>query len=137
MPDQLEAFKLAERTGIRNRTMFAVLVIASLVGILSSLILYPYTIYSEGVAAGSEADSCRWRRYIQLFVFVVSESETHGLAGNLCARLSLRCECGHHFSAFTFCVVSVASSGLCYRCRSGDNGRDMVSPCFWRWSQSG
>ena len=34
--------------------MFIVLVIASLVGILSSLILYPYTIYSEGVAAGSE-----------------------------------------------------------------------------------
>ena len=54
MPDQLEAFKLAERTGIRNRTMFMVLVIASLVGILSSLILYPYAIYREGVAAGSE-----------------------------------------------------------------------------------
>ena len=54
MPDQLEAFKLAERTGIRNRTMFTVLVIASLVGILSSLILYPYAIYREGVAAGSE-----------------------------------------------------------------------------------
>lgn len=54
MPDQLEAFKLAERTGIRNRTMFGVLVIASLAGILSGLILYPYAIYSEGVAAGSE-----------------------------------------------------------------------------------
>ncbi len=54
MPDQLEAFKLAERTGVRNRTMFTVLVIASLVGILSSLILYPYAIYREGVAAGSE-----------------------------------------------------------------------------------
>ena len=54
MPDQLEAFKLGERTGVRNRTMFIVLVIASLVGILSSLILYPYAIYREGVAAGSE-----------------------------------------------------------------------------------
>jgi hypothetical protein len=54
MPDQMEAFKLAERTGIRNRTMFIVLVIASIVGIESSLILYPYTIYKEGVAAGSE-----------------------------------------------------------------------------------
>ena len=54
MPDQLEAFKLAERTGGRNRTMFTVLIIASLVGILSSLILYPYAIYREGVAAGSE-----------------------------------------------------------------------------------
>ncbi len=54
MPDQLESFKLGERTGVSNRTMFTVLVIASLVGILSSLILYPYTIYREGVAAGSE-----------------------------------------------------------------------------------
>ena len=54
MPDQLEAFKLAERTNIRNRTMFTVLIIASIIGILSSLILYPYAIYREGVAAGSE-----------------------------------------------------------------------------------
>ncbi|MBI1928297.1 hypothetical protein HYR99_29140 [Candidatus Poribacteria bacterium] len=54
MPDQLEAFKLAERTRISNRTMLIVLVIASIVGIESSLILYPYTIYKEGVAAGSE-----------------------------------------------------------------------------------
>jgi hypothetical protein len=54
MPDQLEAFKLAERTRIRNRSMFWALVIASIAGILSSLILYPYTIYKEGVAAGSE-----------------------------------------------------------------------------------
>ena len=34
--------------------MLIVLVIASIVGIESSLILYPYTIYKEGVAAGSE-----------------------------------------------------------------------------------
>ena len=54
MPDQMESFKLAERTGIRSRTMFIVLIIASIVGIESSLILYPYTIYKEGVAAGSE-----------------------------------------------------------------------------------
>ncbi len=54
MPDQMEAFKLADRAGIRNRTMLIVLVIASVVGIESSLILYPYTIYKEGVAADSE-----------------------------------------------------------------------------------
>ncbi len=54
LPDQLESFKLAERTGIRNRTMFIALIIASIVGIESSLILYPYTIYKTGVAAGSE-----------------------------------------------------------------------------------
>ncbi|MCZ6676971.1 MAG: hypothetical protein O7E52_06950 [Candidatus Poribacteria bacterium] len=53
MPAQMEAFKLGERTGIRNRTMLIVLVIASIVGIESSLILYPYTIYKEGVEPGS------------------------------------------------------------------------------------
>lgn len=54
MPDQLEAFKLGNRTGIRNRTMFVVLLIASMAGILSSLLIYPYTIYKTGVAANAE-----------------------------------------------------------------------------------
>lgn len=54
MAHQLEAFKIAERTHIPTRTMFIVLIIASMVGIESSLWLYPYTIYKEGVAAGSE-----------------------------------------------------------------------------------
>ena len=54
MPHQLEAFKIADRTGIRNRTMLIVLIIACLVGIQSSLWLYPYIIYKEGVAGGSE-----------------------------------------------------------------------------------
>ena len=54
MPDQLEAFKLADRTGIRNRTMFVVLLIASIVGIESSLLIYPYAIYKTGVAANAE-----------------------------------------------------------------------------------
>lgn len=54
MPDQLEAFKLANRAGIRNRTMFVVLLIASIVGIESSLLIYPYTIYKTGVAANAE-----------------------------------------------------------------------------------
>ena len=54
MPEQMESFKLAERSGIQNRTMLIVLILASIVGIGSSLILCPYTIYKEGVAAGSE-----------------------------------------------------------------------------------
>ena len=54
MPDQLEAFKLANRSGIRNRTMLVVLLIASIVGIESSLLIYPYTIYETGVAANAE-----------------------------------------------------------------------------------
>ena len=54
MPHQMEAFKLAERTRISNKTMFFLLIIACIVGIESSLVLYPYVIYKEGVAAGSE-----------------------------------------------------------------------------------
>jgi hypothetical protein len=54
MPHQMEAFKLAERAQINNRTMFFLLVLACAVGIVGSLVLYPYVIYKEGVAAGSE-----------------------------------------------------------------------------------
>ena len=54
MPEQMEAFKMAERTGIKNRTMLIVLVIACAVGIKSGLTLYPYIIYKEGIAAVSE-----------------------------------------------------------------------------------
>ena len=54
MPDQLEAFKLAELTGIRNRGMFVALVIASIVGVVSTLILFPYAVYDEGIVSGSE-----------------------------------------------------------------------------------
>ncbi|MBM3241751.1 hypothetical protein FJZ31_36210 [Candidatus Poribacteria bacterium] len=54
MPHQMEAFKLAERAQINHRTMFFLLVLACAVGIVGSLVLYPYVIYKEGVAAGSE-----------------------------------------------------------------------------------
>ena len=54
MPHQLEAFKIADRARISNRTMLIVLVIACVVGIESSLWLYPYVIYKEGVAGASE-----------------------------------------------------------------------------------
>ena len=54
MPDQLEAFKLAELTGIRNRTMFVALVIASVVGVVSTLLLFPHAVYDEGIVSGSE-----------------------------------------------------------------------------------
>ena len=71
MPDQMEAFKLAERTGIRNRTMLIVLIIASIVGIESSLILYPYTIYKEGGCGGFGADSLRRCGGVQFPVLLV------------------------------------------------------------------
>ena len=54
MPHQLEAFRIADRVRISNRTMLVVLIRACIVGIQSSLWLYPYVIYKEGVAGGSE-----------------------------------------------------------------------------------
>jgi hypothetical protein len=54
MPFQLEAFKIAERARIESRTMFRVLLLACATGIISSLVLYPFLIYREGVAAASE-----------------------------------------------------------------------------------
>ena len=81
MPDQMEAFKLGDRTGIRNRTMLIVLVIASIVGIESSLILYPYIIYKEGVAAGSEQiHSGGMEAYTFLASRLVNPEETDLLA---------------------------------------------------------
>ena len=54
MPHQLEAFKIADRVRISNITMLAVLIIACITGVGSSLFLYPYAIYKEGVAGASE-----------------------------------------------------------------------------------
>ena len=53
MPEQMEAFKMADRAGIKNRTMLIVLVVACVVGIKSGLILYPYIIYREGIMAAA------------------------------------------------------------------------------------
>ena len=110
MPDQLEAFKLAERTGIRNRTMFIVLVIASLVGILSSLILYPYAIYREGVAAGSEqihaggADT-----YNFLSSWLVSPKPTDWLATSvLCLAFAVNLGIMFLRSRFVWCPLHPA-----------------------------
>lgn len=54
MPFQLEGFKIAERAGINNRTMFRALLVACVAGIISSLVLYPLLIYREGVISASE-----------------------------------------------------------------------------------
>ena len=81
MPDQLEAFKLADRTGIRNRTMFAVLLIASIVGIESSLLIYPYTIYKTGVAANAEQiHSGGLETYTFLSSWLITPESTNWLA---------------------------------------------------------
>lgn len=54
MPHQIEAFKLAERSGADNRAMFRALVVAGVVGVVGSLALYPALITREGVPAAAE-----------------------------------------------------------------------------------
>lgn len=54
MPHQMEAFKLAERSRTENRAMFSALVIAGVVGVVGSLILYPVLITKEGVPGAAE-----------------------------------------------------------------------------------
>jgi len=54
MPFQLEAFKIAEKAKINNRTMFRALLVACAAGIIFSLLLYPFLIYREGVISASE-----------------------------------------------------------------------------------
>ena len=134
MPDQLEAFKLGERTGIRNRTMFGVLVIASLVGILSSLILYPYAIYSEGVAAGSEQIHAGGADTYNFPFFVVSESKNRriGWRPRCSDSPSLRMW-GIIFLRSRFVWLSVASRRICYRRCAGDKRMSSGFRCFWRW----
>jgi len=54
MPHQMEAFKLAERSHMSNRAMFQALVLAGVVGVMGSLLLYPALITKEGVPGAAE-----------------------------------------------------------------------------------
>lgn len=54
MPHQMEAFKLAERVRLGERSMLIALAIAGATGVVGSLILYPTLIYKEGVPAVAE-----------------------------------------------------------------------------------
>jgi len=50
----MEAFKLAERSHMSNRAMFQALVLAGVVGVMGSLLLYPALITKEGVPGAAE-----------------------------------------------------------------------------------
>ena len=51
MPHQLEAFKIAERTGLSSRSVLWLLLLAAFIGILSSFVIFPYTLYRYGAEA--------------------------------------------------------------------------------------
>ena len=53
MPNQLEAFKLAERTKINTKRLVPVIMIATLVGTLASFWAYLHVLYKEGADAAT------------------------------------------------------------------------------------
>lgn len=53
MPNQLEAFKLAERTKINTKRLVPVIMIATLVGTLASFWAYLHVLYKEGASSAT------------------------------------------------------------------------------------
>jgi hypothetical protein len=51
MPHQLEGFKIAERTGLPNRTALGALLLATLSGILAAFAIFPEVLYRYGAEA--------------------------------------------------------------------------------------
>ena len=55
MPHQLEAFKIAERSGLSSRGIFWLLLLASVVGLVSAFIIFPATLYYYGAETRAAA----------------------------------------------------------------------------------
>jgi len=53
MPNQLEAFKLAERTKINNKRLVFVMMLATVVGVLASFWSYLHVLYQSGASSAS------------------------------------------------------------------------------------
>ena len=112
MPDQLEAFKLAELTGIRNRTMFVALVIASVVGVVSTLISFSSCRVRRGNRRRIRADSLRRIRSIQLPLRLANQSQIHRLVWDVNSRANIFRQFGRHVSPHPICLVSFASGRI-------------------------
>ena len=54
LPHQLEAFKIAERSGLPSRGIFWLLLLASVVGLVSAFIIFPATLYYYGAETRAE-----------------------------------------------------------------------------------
>jgi len=63
MPHQLEAFKIAERTGASTRRMVAAMLLAIVVGVGATFWIYPYTLYKYGATTAGELLGAGWQAY--------------------------------------------------------------------------
>ena len=60
MPHQLEAFKTAERTGASTRCLFWEMMLALVVGVLSTFWIFPHALYKYGAATVGELLGAGW-----------------------------------------------------------------------------
>ncbi|MEK7398157.1 MAG: DUF6785 family protein [Candidatus Poribacteria bacterium] len=63
MPHQLEAFKIAERTGASSKKMMIAMLLSIVVGVWASFWIYPYTLYKYGAAMAGELLGAGWQAY--------------------------------------------------------------------------
>ncbi|MBM3214038.1 hypothetical protein FJZ36_03875 [Candidatus Poribacteria bacterium] len=81
MPHQMEAFKLADRGRIGNRSMLFALMVAGVAGVVGSLILYPTLLYKEGVpGAAEQIHAGGWEAYTFLAGWLHSPRPPNWLA---------------------------------------------------------
>jgi hypothetical protein len=77
MPHQLEAFKIAERERLPNRAVFGVLLLATVAGLVSAMVIFPGVLYRYG--AESRAYGMKdvgWNTYNRLASWLLAPRET-------------------------------------------------------------
>lgn len=63
MPHQLEAFKIAERTGASSKKMVRAMLMAIVLGVWATFWIYPYTLYKYGATTAGELLGAGWQAY--------------------------------------------------------------------------
>ena len=76
MPHQLEAFKIAERTGASTKKMVVAMLLAIIVGVLVTFWIYPYTLYKYGAANAGELLGAGWQAYDNLSGWLLHPTPT-------------------------------------------------------------
>jgi len=66
MPHQLEAFKIAERTGASTKRLAWAMMLALVVGVILTFWIYPYTLYIYGASTAGELLGSGWQAYNNL-----------------------------------------------------------------------
>jgi hypothetical protein len=66
MPHQLEAFKMAEYTKASTRRISIAMLLAIVVGVVSTFWIYPYTLYKYGATTAGELLGAGWQAYNNL-----------------------------------------------------------------------